>query len=63
MEGWPAGLKGKCALGPFLNILVIECQHKCLYENQCLWLNKVQIYNKGMFLSLSTLVLCTNIFV
>jgi hypothetical protein len=21
-------LKGKCALGPFLSILVIECQHK-----------------------------------
>jgi hypothetical protein len=25
--GW---VKGKCALGPFLSILVIECQHKCL---------------------------------
>jgi hypothetical protein len=24
------GLKGKCALGPFLSILVIECQHKVL---------------------------------
>jgi hypothetical protein len=24
------GVKGKCALGPFLSILVIECQHKCL---------------------------------
>jgi hypothetical protein len=23
-------LKGKCALGPFLSILVIECQHKVL---------------------------------
>jgi hypothetical protein len=23
-------VKGKCALGPFLSILVIECQHKCL---------------------------------
>jgi hypothetical protein len=22
-------MKGKCALGPFLSILVIECQHKC----------------------------------
>jgi hypothetical protein len=21
-------LKGKCALGPFLSILVIKCQHK-----------------------------------
>jgi hypothetical protein len=28
----PAGIimKGKCALGPFLSILVIECQHKVL---------------------------------
>jgi hypothetical protein len=23
-----AALKGKCAFGPFLSILVIECQHK-----------------------------------
>ena len=23
-------VKGKCALGPFLSILVIECQHKVL---------------------------------
>jgi hypothetical protein len=38
-----ARLKGKCALGPFLSILVIECQHKCLYVIQCLWMNKVQI--------------------
>jgi hypothetical protein len=36
-------LKGKCALGPFLSILVIECQHKCLNVNQCPWMNKVQI--------------------
>jgi hypothetical protein len=57
------GLKGKCALGPFLSILVIECQHKCLNVNSCLWMNKVKIKSKGMFLSLSTLVLCTNILV
>jgi hypothetical protein len=25
-----AVLKGKCAFGPFLSILVIECKHKCL---------------------------------
>ena len=56
-------LKGKCAFGPFLSILVIECQHKCLNVNLCPWMNKVQITSKGMFLSLSTLVLCTNIFV
>jgi hypothetical protein len=29
------GLKGKCALGPFLSILVIECQLKCLNVNLC----------------------------
>jgi hypothetical protein len=56
-------LKGKCAFGPFLNILVIECQHKCLNVNLCPRMDKVQITSKGMFLSLSTLVLSTNIFV
>jgi hypothetical protein len=56
-------LKGKCAFGPFLSILVIECQHKCLNVNLCPRMNKVQITSKGMFLSLSTLVLSTNIFV
>jgi hypothetical protein len=48
-------LKGKCALGPFLSILVIECQHKCLNVNLYSWMDKVQIKSKGMFLSLSTL--------
>jgi hypothetical protein len=56
-----SGLKGKCAFGPFLSILVIECKHKCLNVKMCPWLNKVQITSKGMVLSLSTLVLCTNI--
>jgi hypothetical protein len=56
-------LKGKCALGPFLSILVIGCKHKCLNVKICSWVNKVQITSKGMFLSLSTLVLDTNIFV
>jgi hypothetical protein len=28
-------LKGKCALGPFLSILVIECQLKYLNVNLC----------------------------
>jgi hypothetical protein len=60
---FPPSLKGKCALGPFLSILVIECKHKCLIVNLCPWMNKVQITGKGMFLSLSTLVLCTNILV
>jgi hypothetical protein len=36
-------VKGKCALGPFLSILVIECQHKYLNVNLCPWMNKVQI--------------------
>jgi hypothetical protein len=58
-----AELKGKCAFGPFLSILVIRCQHKCLNVNLCPWVNKVKIKSKGMFLSLSTLVLCTNIFI
>jgi hypothetical protein len=56
-------VKGKCALGPFLSILVIECKHKGLNVKICSWMNKVQITSKGMFLSLSTLVLCTNILV
>jgi hypothetical protein len=62
-NGVAATVKGKCALGPFLSILVIECQHKCLNVNLCPWMDKVQINRKGMFLSLSTLVLCTNILV
>jgi hypothetical protein len=48
-------LKGKCAFGPFLSILVIKCQHKCLNVNLCPWMDKLQITSKGMFLSLSTL--------
>jgi hypothetical protein len=60
---WFEVLKGKCALGPFLSILVIECKHKCLNVNLCPWMNKVQIKSKGMFLGLSTLVLYTNILV
>jgi hypothetical protein len=46
------GLKGKCALGPFLSILVIECQHKCFCVNLCKVVDKVQIMSKGMFLDL-----------
>jgi hypothetical protein len=51
----PAIVKGKCALGPFLSILVIECQHKCLNVNLYPWMDIVPIKSKGMFLSLSTL--------
>jgi hypothetical protein len=36
-------VKGKCALGPFLSILVIECQHKWTYVNLCKVMDKVKI--------------------
>jgi hypothetical protein len=45
-------LKGKCALGPFLSILVIECQHKCSCVDLCNVVDKVQIMSTGMFLDL-----------
>jgi hypothetical protein len=45
----PGVLKGKCARGPFLSILVIECQHKCFCANLCKVVNKMQIMSKGMF--------------
>jgi hypothetical protein len=35
LAGTTCRVKGKCALGPFLSILVIECQHKCLNVNLC----------------------------
>jgi hypothetical protein len=38
-----SGVKGKCALGPFLSILVIECQHKCFCANLCKGVDKMQI--------------------
>jgi hypothetical protein len=47
-----AELKGKCALGPFLSILVIECQRKCFCVDLCNVVDKVQIMSKGMFLDL-----------
>jgi hypothetical protein len=47
-----AALKGKCALGPFLSILVIECQRKCFCVDLCNVVDKVQIMSKGMFLDL-----------
>jgi hypothetical protein len=42
-EAVPGTMKGKCALGPFLSILVIECKHKCLNMKICPRMNKVQI--------------------
>jgi hypothetical protein len=45
-------LKGKCAHGPFLRILVIECQRKYFCVDLCNVVDKVQIMSKGMFLDL-----------
>jgi hypothetical protein len=45
-------LKGKCALGPFLSVLVIKCPTQV---SKCKKVDKVQIKNKGMFLRLSIL--------
>jgi hypothetical protein len=42
-------LKGKCALGPFLSILVIECQHKWSCVNLCQMMDKVEINIKVCF--------------
>jgi hypothetical protein len=43
---WGGGfglLEGKCAFGPFLSILVIECQHKWSCVNLCQMMDKVKI--------------------
>jgi hypothetical protein len=48
-------LKGKCALGPFLSILVIECQHKWSCVNLCQMMDKVKNNIKVCF---EDLVLC-----
>jgi hypothetical protein len=42
-------LKGKCAIGPFLSILVIECQHKWSCVNLCQMMDKVKINIKVCF--------------
>jgi hypothetical protein len=44
-----AGVKGKCALGPFLSILAIECQHKWSCVNLCQMMVKVKINIKVCF--------------
>jgi hypothetical protein len=41
--GLKLNVKGKCAFGPFLSILVIECKHKCLNVKICPRMIKVQI--------------------
>jgi hypothetical protein len=49
--GDPCGVlvKGKYALGPFLSILVIECQRKCFCVDLCNVVDKVQVMSKDMF--------------
>jgi hypothetical protein len=47
-------VKGKCALGLFLSILVIQCPTQV---PKCKMVDKVQFKYKGMFLRLSTLFL------
>jgi hypothetical protein len=47
--GAAPGVKGKCALRPFLSILVIECQRKCFCVNLCKVVDKVQIMSKVCF--------------
>jgi hypothetical protein len=39
----------ECALGPFLSILVIECQHKWSCVNLCQMMDKVKINIKVCF--------------
>jgi hypothetical protein len=51
-------VKGKCALGPFLSILVTKCQHKWFNVKLC-----QMVEHKGMILDLVHWFLCTNIFV
>jgi hypothetical protein len=46
---FPLYLKGKCAFGPFLSILVIECQHKWSCVNLCQMMDKVKINIKVCF--------------
>jgi hypothetical protein len=45
-------LKGKCALGPFLSILVIKCQHKWFKCETMPKGGRSANQHKGMFLDL-----------
>jgi hypothetical protein len=63
MHVWYQFLKGKCALGLFLSILVIKCQHKWFNVKLCQMVEEVQSQHKGMILDLVHCFLCTNIFV
>jgi hypothetical protein len=56
-------LKGKCALGPFLSILVIKCQHKWFKYETMPNGGRSANQHKGMILDLVHWFLCTNIFV
>jgi hypothetical protein len=56
-------LKGKCALWPFLSILVIKCQHKWFKCETMPNGGRSANQHKGMILDLVHWFLCTNIFV
>ena len=56
-------VKGKCALGPFLSILVIKCQHKWFKCETMPNGGRSANQHKGMILDLVHWFLCTNIFV
>jgi hypothetical protein len=46
IKGLRPGLKGKCALGPFLSILVVKCQHKWFKYETMQMVEEVQINTK-----------------
>jgi hypothetical protein len=52
-------LKGKCALGPFLSILVIKCQHKWFKYETMPNGGRSANQHKGMILDLVHWFLCT----
>jgi hypothetical protein len=56
-------MKGKCALGPFLSILVIKCQHKWFKYETMRNGGRSENQHKSMILDLVHWFLCTNIFV
>jgi hypothetical protein len=65
MKGSPSHNKTerKCALGPFLSILVIMCQHKWFKYETMSNGGRSANRHKGMILDLVHWFLCTNIFV
>jgi hypothetical protein len=56
-------VKGKCALGPFLSILVIKCPTQMVMCSTMTNGGQSENQYKGMILDLVHWFLCTNIFV